>query len=195
MLQLKLQYFGHLMRRADSLEKTLMLGKIEGRRRRGWQRMRWLDDITDLMDMSLRKLQEWVMGREAWHDAVHGITKSRTRLSDWTELPLQSHQLPWVKTLHHPSSPREPSLLQVLEGRTPLYLGHPSFRGRATHPEENKEVQLFNKCKGYTRSSWLDSDFKRMWMNKTKGQEWVVSEMFINEMNMCKTFSTVPRTQ
>ena len=134
MLQLKLQYFGHLMRRADSLEKTLMLGKIEGRRRRGWQRMRWLDDITDLMDMSLRKLQEWVMGREAWHDAVHGITKSRTRLSDWTELPLQSHQLPWVKTLHHPSSPREPSLLQVLEGRTPLYLGHPSFRGRAHTP-------------------------------------------------------------
>ena len=86
MLKLKLQYFGHLMRRADSFEKTLMLGKIEGRRRRGWQRMRWLDDITDLMDMSLRKLQEWVMGREAWHDAVHGITKSRTRLSDWTEL-------------------------------------------------------------------------------------------------------------
>ena len=124
----------HLMQRADSLEKTLMLGKIEGRRRRGWQRMRWLDDITDLMDMSLRKLQEWVMGREAWHDAVHGITKSRTRLSDWTELPLQSHQLPWVKTLHHPSSPREPSLLQVLEGRTPLYLGHPSFRGRAHTP-------------------------------------------------------------
>ena len=114
--------------------KTLMMGKIEGRRRRGWQRMRWLDDITDLMDMSLRKLQEWVMGREAWHDAVHGITKSRTRLSDWTELPLQSHQLPWVKTLHHPSSPREPSLLQVLEGRTPLYLGHPSFRGRAHTP-------------------------------------------------------------
>ena len=71
----------------------------------------------------------------------------------------------------------------------------PASEAGPTHPEENKEVQLFNKCKGYTRSSWLDSDFKRMWMNKTKGQEWVVSEMFINEMNMCKTFSTVPRTQ
>ena len=88
MLRLKLQYFGYLMRRVDSFEKTLMLGGIGGRRRRGRQRMRWLDGITDSMDVSLSELREMVMDRDAWHAAIHGVSKIRTRLSDWTELKL-----------------------------------------------------------------------------------------------------------
>ena len=95
MLKLKLQYFGHLMWRPDSFEKTLTLGKSEGRRRRGQQRMRWLDGITDLMDMDLGGLRELVMDREAWHAAVHGVTKSQTRLSYWTELHVLSG-LSWM---------------------------------------------------------------------------------------------------
>ena len=86
MLKLKLQYFGHLMWRADSLEKTLMLGKIEGRRRRGRQRIRWLDGITDSLDMGLGRLRDLVMDRKAWHAAIHGVARSQTRLSNWTEL-------------------------------------------------------------------------------------------------------------
>ena len=99
MLKLKLQYFGHLMRRTDSLEKTVMLGGIGGRRRRGRPRMRWLDGITDSMDMSLSELRELVMDREAWRAAVHGVTKSRTRLSDWTALPLVT-----LEDWHFPAS-------------------------------------------------------------------------------------------
>ena len=134
MLKLKLQSFGHLMRRVDSLEKTLMLGGIGGRRRRRWQRMRWLDGITDSMDVSLSELRELVMDREAWCAAIHGVTKSRTKLSDWTELRDQTYIPSTIRWILNHWTTREVPGVTHLESRC-LSQHRPEIRPRHSYWE------------------------------------------------------------
>ena len=147
MLKLKLQYFGHLRWRADSLEKMLMMGKIEDRRRRGRQRMRWMDGITDSMDMSLSKLREIVKDREAWRAAVHGVAKSQTRLSDWTTITTLQSLYHWINAAQH----RRQQL--VTRPRRRHLIPRASWR-RDAPPAEQSCPKLLNP-NPWKRQNWL----------------------------------------
>ena len=194
MLKLKLQYFGHLMRTVNSLEKTLMLGGIGDRRRRGWQRMRWLDGITESMDVTLSELQELVMDREAWRAAIHGVAKSRTRLSDWTELN-------WTIMDEHHGEP-----LHALESSG-------EFLGWRKQTTGAFKFPLYSKCpasvifKGYpgkciNRGEWshpiinVGTQDRRVLMSgENKRQKFGKGNIFLNQQSHCIENSWASQTQ
>ena len=191
MLKLKLQCFGHLMGKADSFEKTLMLGGIGGRRRRGWQKMRWLASITDSMDMSLSKLQELVMDREAWHAAVRGVSKSRAWLSDWTELNwrLDSFELwcwrrllrvPWIARKSNQSILKEISS-EYLLGELMLKLKLQYFGHLMQRTDSLEKTLMLRKIedrrrRGWQRIRWLNGNTNSIDMNLSKFWKLVIDK-------------------